>query len=89
MSTVRFWTAERAALLGTDSDAVIAERLGVSIAAVEAQRKQRHIPVYGNGGCRWGQTDLGLLRSYSDEEIAKITRRSLREIAAKRREMSK
>jgi hypothetical protein len=35
----------------------------------------------------WGQTDLALLRNYSDREIAQMTRRTPEEIVAKRLEI--
>jgi hypothetical protein len=39
-----FWTAEREALLGTDSDQKIADRLGVAIHVVQHRRKSLGIP---------------------------------------------
>jgi hypothetical protein len=90
MPTKVFWTAARVALLGTASDYAIAKRLGVALQTVSAQRKKLGIARFGSPPGtkgRWGQTELGLLRSCDDTEFARITGRPLEEIAAKRREM--
>ena len=85
-----FWTIDRIALLGTDTDAAIAKLLGIPKDSVFSQRTLHGIPAYGKpGASKWGETELALLRNYTDREIAKITSRSLQEIAAKRREVSK
>ena len=92
MSKPHFWTLEKIALLGTDSDATIAKRLGVSPSRIFLQRSRRGIPAHKSmkrPNYKWGQTELDLLRTYTDREIAKITGRSLREIAAKRREVAR
>jgi hypothetical protein len=88
MSAPHFWTRKNIALLGTDFDDVIAKRLGIRPSDVFLQRRRRGIRAFGtlrHGHCKWGQTEIGLLRNYTDQEIAKLTGRSLKEIAAKRR----
>jgi hypothetical protein len=74
MYSSEFWTAEKIALLGTDSDVVIAKQLGISHATVAAQRRKRDIETYARRrGYKWGQTELSLLGSYSDREIEQMT----------------
>jgi hypothetical protein len=82
MLSRNFWTPERIALLGTDSDGAIAKRLGIPLAAVWRQRTT--LGILPHRTCKWGETELALLRSYTDEEIAEMTGRALQEIAAKR-----
>jgi hypothetical protein len=91
MSAPHFWTREKIALLGKDTDGVIAKRLGISPSEVFLQRSRRGIRAFEtlrHGRWKWGQTELALLRNYTDREIAKLTGRSLKEIAAKRRSIS-
>jgi hypothetical protein len=91
MSAPHFWTRKKIALLGRDSDGAIAKRLGISTAQVFQQRTRRGIRAFESfhhGHCKWGQTELGLLRNYSDQEIAKMTGRSLQKIADMRRSAS-
>jgi hypothetical protein len=90
MSAPHFWTHERIALLGSDSDYAIAKRLGISPSEVFLQRSRRGIRAFASmhrGECKWGQTELGLFRNYSDQEIAKLTGRSVKEVAAKRKSL--
>jgi hypothetical protein len=90
MSAPHFWTRERIALLGTDSDAAIAKHLGIEPSKVFLQRSRRGIRAFESlrhGYCKWGQTELGLFRNYTDEEIAKLTGRSVKEVAAKRKSL--
>ncbi len=89
MGRTAFWTAEKVALLGMHPDKALGERFGVSRLAVRMQRYRRGIPAK-HGSPRhqnWGQTDLGLLRSYTNSEIAKMTGRSSKEVAAKRKSL--
>jgi len=81
-----FWTPDRIALLGTDFDPVIGQRLGISTHKVRAKRVQLGIrPLQML--CNWGQTELTLLRTHTDQEVAKMTGRSLNDVAAKRRSL--
>lgn len=48
----RGWTAEQLALLGTDDDEVIAQRIGRSRGAVTTQRVRRGIPAHSGSGRR-------------------------------------
>jgi len=85
------WTPAAIALLGTASDAAIAKKLGCSMSAVTDRRGKLGIPSHGRatGACKWGQCDLNMLGRYPDEEVAKITGRSLREVIAKRHELNR
>jgi hypothetical protein len=87
MSRPHFWTAKVVAMLGKDTDKAVAQKLGVTPTTVFLQRSKRGIPPYGRRSRmpNWGQTELSLLQTYSDKEIAKLTGRSVPEIAAKRR----
>ncbi|HZZ29002.1 MAG TPA: hypothetical protein VFE46_13460 [Pirellulales bacterium] len=90
MSKPHFWTRKEIALLGADTDSAVALRLGVSRAMVYVERRKRNIPAHGRSHhphCAWGETELGLLRNYSDAEVAKLTGRPEKEILAKRREI--
>jgi len=84
------WTPELLALLGKLPDSELAKRLGCSPQAVSAMRRKLGIKSYsghGPGICAWGQTELGLLRNFSDKEVARTTGRSLGEIAEKRKSL--
>jgi hypothetical protein len=85
------WTPAVIALLGTASDAAIAKRLGCSMSAVSDRRGKLGIRNHGRatGTCKWGQSDVNMLGRYADEEVAKITGRSLREVIAKRNELKR
>jgi hypothetical protein len=90
MSAPHFWTRERIALLGTDSDPAIAQRLGIETSQVFLQRSRRGIRAFESlrhGYWKWGQTELGLFHNYTDQEIAKLTGRSIQDIAAKRKSL--
>jgi hypothetical protein len=78
-----FWTPDRIALLGTDFDPVIAKRLGITKHKVYLQRRRLGIKPL-EIPCKWGETELALLRSHTDQEVAKMTGRSVTEVAAKR-----
>jgi hypothetical protein len=82
------WTAEILPLLGTMSDAKLGKRVGRSAQTVGALRRSLGIKSFGGVVSRWGETELALLRSYTDEEIAAMTSRKIEDIAAKRRETS-
>ena len=81
-----FWTTDRIALLGTDFDPTIAQRLGITTHKVRAKRVQLGIrPLQML--CNWGQTELALLRTHTDQEVAKMTGRSIKDVAAKRQSL--
>ncbi|HTQ40996.1 MAG TPA: hypothetical protein VMJ32_18420 [Pirellulales bacterium] len=84
------WTAPEIALLGTMSDSVIAKKLGVSHQSVALKRRKlgiaswtRQVRMPG----KWGPTELGLFRNFTDAEIAKITGRKLADVKAKREQI--
>jgi hypothetical protein len=67
------WTPEQDALLGTDHDGVIAEKIGRSEPAVTSRRVQRKIPAFSGwpgGGPGWTAEELALLGTADDEVIA-------------------
>lgn len=49
LQAARVWTPEEDALLGTDRDAVIAERIGVSLQMVSLRRKKLGVPSWASG----------------------------------------
>lgn len=63
------WTAEEVALLGTDHDSAIAERLGVPKHVVEGKRRRLGI--------------AGILERWTDEEVALLGTRTDREVATR------
>jgi len=72
-------------------DTKLGERIGRSAQAAGALRRRLGIEAFSNTGPGrhpWGETELGLLRSYTDKEIAAMTSRKVEEIAVKRREIS-
>jgi hypothetical protein len=79
-------------LLGAMPDRQLALRIGCSKESVIAKRKKLGIKAYsgafGPGACNWGETELALIRNYSDKEIVKMMGRSLTEIAEKRKSLS-
>src|SRR5215471_11449537 len=85
------WTAARLSLLGQIPDAELARRMGCRKLEVAMLRRMHGIKatkLTPSRRCAWGQTELGLLHSYSDRQIAKMTGRSVSEISAKRRAVS-
>jgi hypothetical protein len=81
------WAAEQVALLGTDHDKVIAQKLGRTVAAVTSQRTLRKIPAFsGNpgGGPAWTAEELALLGTGTDEAVAEKIGRTTGAVAQKR-----
>jgi hypothetical protein len=81
------WTAARLSLLGQIPDAELARRMGCKKLEVAVLRRMHGIKAMKlrqSHRCSWGQTELDLLRNYSDREIAKMTGRTVSEISAKR-----
>jgi hypothetical protein len=86
------WTKTEDRLLGTDSDAQVAKRLGRTRMAVISRRQYLNIkarlPRHRVGRKpKWGPLDFAMLGRYPDTEVAKITGRSLKEVKAKRKEL--
>jgi transposase-like protein len=66
-------TPEQIALLGTDHDQVIAQKLGRSLGAVATQRTARKIPAFSGSpgrGQTWTVEELALLGTDHDEAVA-------------------
>ena len=68
----RVWTAEEDALLGTMSDAKVAEQVGVCSAAATQRRNKLGIPPFSHQGVeyRWHPEDEALLGEMTDKELA-------------------
>jgi hypothetical protein len=86
------WTPTDDALLGTESDAVIAKCLERTKAAVHCRRMELGIPSTTIGGRnkwrrQWGMAELALIGRYPDEEVATITGRTIEKVRAKRAEL--
>ena len=84
------WTPEQLKLLGTMSDVQLAKRLGCSPAVISKKRRKLGIPAFGRAPNKhaWGTTELGLL-GFPDAEVARITGRTVAEVAAKRKELGR
>jgi hypothetical protein len=81
------WTAEQVALLGTDHDAVIAQKLDRTRRAVTSQRTLRRIPAfsgYPGGGPGWTADELALLGTDTDAAVAEKIGRTTGAVAQKR-----
>jgi hypothetical protein len=85
------WTPREDKLLGTAPDSVIGKRLKRTQAAVRQRRRLLNIaglgPFANSPHGSWGTTELAMLGRYHDAEIARITRRSTKEVQAKRKEL--
>ncbi len=70
------WTREKVGLLGTDTDANVAARLGVHRGSVFQRRRILGIPAFGGGGggpragFHWTARALALLGKGSDRAVA-------------------
>jgi hypothetical protein len=81
------WTAEQIALLGTDHDKVVAEKLGRTTSAVTSQRTLRKIPAFSGspgGGRAWTDEELALLGTDTDAAVAARTGRTRTAVSQKR-----
>ena len=75
------WTDEEIALLGTDTDPAIAERLGIAPHVVEGKRRRLGIAGVVN---RWTDAEIALLGTRTDREIAEILGRHTATVRQKR-----
>jgi hypothetical protein len=64
------WTPEQDALLGTDHDEVIAEKIGRTTIALRSRRVNFSISAHPGGVRYWTPEELALLRTADDEVIA-------------------
>ena len=91
MSNRRPWTAAEHALLGTDFDRLIAQRLQRSVPAVSMRRRALRIASFSQphrvGASNWGPTEIAMFLCSPDAEVARISGRSLKEVQAKRAEL--
>jgi len=65
------WTESEEALLATDSDRMIGERIGRSQGAVEKKRTALDIAAYEPRAYTWSAAELKLLGKFSDAEVAR------------------
>ena len=79
----RPWSTEDEALLGTDSDNVIAGRLKRTTVSVSKRRRFRGIPHYEDR--EWSQQDDALLGTSTDRQVAEELGRSTRHVRERRR----
>ena len=77
----RRWTDEEIAVLGTDHDPVIAERLGVAPHIVEQKRRRLRIPPHV---ARWSDAEIALLGTNTDREVAETLGRTTSAVETKR-----
>jgi hypothetical protein len=80
MSPKHMWSQQMLALLGTDSDRVIGEKLGISTSAVQSKRASLGIPHFEP----WSPEQLALLGQYSDATVAKMLGVGRRAVSAVR-----
>ena len=81
------WTLEQVALLGTDHDEVVAQKLGRTRSAVTTQRTVRKIPAFSGwpgGGRAWSAEEVALLGTDSDAAIAAKIGRTTSTVMQKR-----
>ena len=76
------WTAEMTALLGTDKDAVLAERWGTSAKTVNLKRNSLGIPAFGH--VAWTEDMLAALGTATDAQLAAQWGISKASVVAKR-----
>ena len=79
------WTAEMTALLGTDKDAVLAERWGTSAKTVNLKRNSLGIPAFGH--VAWTEDMLAALGTATDAQLAAQWGISKASVVAKRVEL--
>ena len=81
------WTPDELALLGTDHDKVIAEKLGRTLSAVMSKRVQRKIPAFSGwpgSAPGWTDDEVKLLGTDTDEAVAAKIGRTPSAVAQKR-----
>ncbi|CAM2185927.1 conserved hypothetical protein [Paraburkholderia sacchari] len=84
----RTWTAQEIALLGTLSDAQVAERIGgISFSTVQKKRQELGIPPAAPAHLPWSPEHLALLGILDDAELARLTGRSTRAVNQKRNKL--
>jgi hypothetical protein len=81
------WAAEQLALLGTDHDKLIAQKIGRTRSAVKAQRQRLDIPVYSGWpghGPAWTAEEIARLGTDTDAAVARTIGRTTNAVAQKR-----
>ena len=79
------WTEREEALLGTDTDAAIAAKLGRTPKAIEAHRRKLGIAAHRPHKRRWIKRELRLLGTMSDAALAERLGCSRRHVMLTRR----
>jgi hypothetical protein len=87
MARDKRWTPAAIALLGTMPDTQIAKRLGCNQTTVRAKRVRLGIlsPGRTKWTWKWGPWELGMLGKITDQQVSKITGRTLSEVVTKRK----
>lgn len=83
----REWTPAQVALLGTDHDAVIAQKIDRTLSAVTTQRVLRKIPAFSGlvgGGRAWTNAEVAMLGREPDAVVARKIGRTLKAVQWKR-----
>lgn len=73
-------------LLGTDTDQVIAQKMGLSLPSVAKRRKELNIPAYGPAKY-WTPEVIAMLGKKTDADIAKIICKNKMVVLKKRHEL--
>ena len=84
------WAAEHLALLGTDHDKVIAQKIGRTRSAVKAKRQHLGIPVYSGWpghGPAWTAAEIARLGTDSDAAVARAIGRTTNAVTQKRKKL--
>lgn len=79
------WTDEMLRLLGTDKDAVLAERWGTTAKTVSLKRKALHVPAFGH--VQWTDSMLARLGTEVDADLAREWGISKASVIARRQEL--
>jgi hypothetical protein len=80
------WSEAEMAMLGTESDRVVAERLGLEVSTVVYQRMRRDIPT-ANPRQPWTEAEEALLGTRPDRDLARKWGRTELGVAVRRREL--
>lgn len=84
LSACHHWTEEQIALLGTDTDGAIAERLGIPPFKVENKRRQLGIPGFQEP---WRPAEIALLGTMTDRRAAWLIARTTQAVRTKREKL--
>src|SRR5690349_11116141 len=83
---IDWWTEEELALLGTDTDEVIARRLGRRFKQVRSKRQHLKIPSFGLTKRFWTPDEDQLVGRMDDAELAAQLKRTVESVRKRRHE---